>query len=1303
MGLQEYFFNLKDNLICKSHFEFKTPNTKAPSETITDISKIKSRLKDCIKDHGSPPEEAGPSEVKGGDGFGFAALLQKTPAPPSAQEEQMPLSLGLGGIFGGVAPEALDIQTNEAEDVAVHPKADDDADSNPYSTLCPLIDWANLDQLLSDLLELNRKYQSSPHLFLLQVETGHLIRTAVESVIRENEDIEAERLDRKQVVTEESGPKRDCLQKLVRLVFSHRLYQVTVSNRQLCKIFEIAGTEGIMELKTIKNFKPFVSCFNKMTEVLYRWVQKKSSYWEFENQTTRQQFYKVCNSALHFYNKLVKHMTRDNPTSIEKELVLFDLFVTIYFKCNCSLTLDKYLYYSESTPRLEKNFGVFVDEMVSRHETIESMDIEDSNEQREPEFAFILFLLRGMSSVTKRFFITETSSSITKHLPKLVEDLTRFTGLQRSNDGGLNEELPGLLSHKTVIFPGYDNGFGLGESQLNPEMIGRRFEEKAKDDVRISNSYFLSLLPIVLDLQNNIIFCAEESCLDSEQAKQANETAAREDKWDLSKKDAINLILGNFKFVLSQSYFDRVSNTDSKSIDKRMCLAILKKVLKQAFSFTRKLSLMDSSIQKSPGITPDSISQLYHILRYYCEKHRISFHQVGVLELKNDPEMVTLELIEIIAVIEKHHGLVIKKESYRRKSIHSDQQNLLQVQKLTRNSNKYNEKFSSSRSHAYYKNIFLGQVEIEVDQRELYMGLSRSFIKIFNKMMFSLYYMRFDKLEHVFEEEFKRSYFFIETDENEIVHPAKQFIISMRTSYFYNDLFNRAIILYEKLLDELNELKSYIYNESAKNLMIVNFFAKPKKHFEVYPYIKNMMDLSLHLSSVLNSSVLHNDSWGVVMSRFFICISLLNNLTQDNYDGFKKIFSLWPYQDSQLEELKEEPDEKREFEQQHKSFVVSVCCRLQRFLEKTGFEDKYNIGTILKNSTITTSLPVASLWLNFIDSIMFNSTEVAHFIYYKLFTRYLLKMLFFHEDISNVEVLFLKKSISSFFFHLAKSEEVLDNLIKYHYDLRHVYDYTIKLTKLHILGLIRQKQTTFTRMAGVQMRKVGVGKKEEKEEKEENTGNLIKLIGIFAQDIKIIRSYMFHKVEKVDKSNKNIIQCNTNIFGSCNFTYIEISDLMKMLEDVEDMDLNTIIECYKQSDNRDLGFQFINSLIKIMNKVEFNLGLKLWSTRKEKARVHFEVEEGKLPKSKLFELKIVYFLSMVNKQIEVVNNQGQNILISFRKYPEVYTLENLNPLFLIQDFKFEDLSCRSLASCTRLSRVTRSPSILSSSGSCPSC
>ena len=35
---------------------------------------------------------------------------------------------------------------------------------------------------------------------------------------------------------------------------------------------------------------------------------------------------------------------------------------------------------------------------------------------------------------------------------------------------------------------------------------------------------------------------------------------------------------------------------------------------------------------------------------------------------------------------------------------------------------------------------------------------------------------------------------------------------------------------------------------------------------------------------------------------------------------------------------------------------------------------------------------------------------------------------------------------------------MLGNVLKYHFDLRYIYDYTIKVTKIHVLGLIESNE-----------------------------------------------------------------------------------------------------------------------------------------------------------------------------------------------------------------------------------------------------
>ena len=123
------------------------------------------------------------------------------------------------------------------------------------------------------------------------------------------------------------------------------------------------------------------------------------------------------------------------------------------------------------------------------------------------------------------------------------------------------------------------------------------------------------------------------------------------------------------------------------------------------------------------------------------------------------------------------------------------------------------------------------------------------------------------------------------------------------------------------------------------------------------------------------------------------------------------------------------------------------------------------------------------------------------YIYNKLFSKYLLKILFFHEDISNVEVMYLKKSISSLLFTIIEDEEVLSNVLKYHFDLRHIYDYTIKVTKIHVLGLIESNEI-FKNLFQLNKDKIkGRHMNEHEKQAKANQGalHIIKIVGSYTE------------------------------------------------------------------------------------------------------------------------------------------------------------------------------------------------------------
>jgi hypothetical protein len=734
-------------------------------------------------------------------------------------------------------------------------------------------------------------------------------------------------------------------------------------------------------------------------------------------------------------------------------------------------------------------------------------------------------------------------------------------------------------------------------------------------------------------------------------------------------------------------------------------------------------------------------------------------------KIKTSYQSVLSRLLNYFEEIDREFKLGFEPEEFRRASLHSDPSNMEMLSILTKYSRKYNMEAADS-TECYYKAIMSGRVEMEVDAGMLNRGLARSFIKIFNKMLMNQpnYERRFRKIatnikqqvdrsfDFLFDEEYKRltldvinlrhekEYLYNQKalDERGLPNPqleerlekterllfskerklqkisnqieaATQFVLAYETNYFYNEVYTKAMIIYEKLIDELPELKGNIYNESFKNKGLINFEVFGPGFRSTYPYLHNLYTLSLQYTYHLMTSMIFNGKWGISMSRLFITLSLINNLTLDNYQGFKQIYADTQFNDLQLKLFKEKEeddiDEKskedsnlkkpvelhrerlkpllesaKEFEEKE-SLIVSVCCRIQYFLSVYEFHDPDKLISNFDSSIVTTGLPILTMWINFLDGALVSDDSVlmekgTAYVYNKLFSRYLLKMLFKHEDMTSVEVIYMKKSISSLLFKIIKNPSILDDLLKYHLDLRSIYDYTIKITKVHVAALIctdpSEKIAKWLKNNDERRLKVLT-----ELEQGNNMVDLVKIISSGVQDIatKISKSrFSYDKPQHHHgkKSSHKLVANNSNLFGGYSFCLVQHKEHQKDLEKYTDLSLEEIMECYKKSDNRDLGFQFINSLVKLMGYIEFSTGLKLWSAKKENARIQFEVEMAKLPKVKLHELKMAYFLSKINKQIEIVTKEGKNILINFRKYPEIYTLESLDPLELIPNFKFED-------------------------------
>ena len=152
---------------------------------------------------------------------------------------------------------------------------------------------------------------------------------------------------------------------------------------------------------------------------------------------------------------------------------------------------------------------------------------------------------------------------------------------------------------------------------------------------------------------------------------------------------------------------------------------------------------------------------------------------------------------------------------------------------------------------------------------------------------------------------------------------------------------------------------------------------------------------------------------------------------------------------------------------------------------------------------------------------------------------------------------------------------MLGNVLKYHFDLRYIYDYTIKVTKIHVLGLIESHEI-FKNLFQLNKDKLK-GRKLNDHEKQAkaNQGalHIIKIVGTYAEEKS--SSKLIYRPDTLSFSKyqqEHLIECNTNLFGGCSYTYNNrVSDSFSS-DIVPDVTLQDIIDCYKKSDNRDLGF-----------------------------------------------------------------------------------------------------------------------------------
>ena len=1410
--LQEYFFNFKTNFLKLEHVTSPTRVlSKIPQDLTDKLKKIDDEFERLLSSHNAHQYIPSVEDEQPAPGERLDSEASPMIGPEDLHINEVQPDIGMSPL------QVADLLLGRSQAPAhsqQHVAIQEPEIKHSDSLFSLHISISKLSRLLKQILELVNNPELKKYKVYIEVRTGGIIQRTAQIM----------KLKYERIASTLNADEWDQLKLILTdLVFDSRVYLSMFSRETICNLVEIMPEHAIQELVkatiglkevenveeyaddfspaktgysvtlTIEASRPYKQCFYKLVKAYYRWMMKHTVDFVDQPEHLKDKFYLYATSILKFFDRMILFNRTEDPTMIQSEVIYFDFLFAMYTYCNASELLKNYSECGDNSPQINSQVNNFFVRMTAKENKMSPESIhKESSADLKVDFIFLMALLSSMKLATNRFFTTEYSAVMRQGFEGFVNDLVLFSkhddgSFQESRDGSTNVQKDERLD----FGEGYLNLI-FNEKQLQREKHVQNFLAEAHANPKMQNKYYYMLYSLVVRVQTNILFNTDENLLNNKLRENHKLTSVG--KFDLPwrpvEEKLIELVRNNLSPILSECFLSKRDNAKEGQV----FLSSIKVVAHQLLTMIKKFELASYVLEDD---NPAEVEKMVFLSKRLKEFKEVvtqfaldlkTLDQDKVRRIECDLEWIPgqyrinyqnliEQIFQLFQTVCDHFKLDFDPEDYRRLSVHSDHGNLDMLSIQTKHSRKHNSEGSDS-SECYYKAILAGRVEMEVDHRQLNVGLARSFIKIFNKMLLNQpqHKTRFRKINHNIEHMVTKNFdFLFEDDISELEEKLQrmknekegylhqraelarlnkgsleleqailsldysitglanrikttimkrenthEFLLVFETNYFYNPLYTKAIIIYEKLIDELPDLKGNIFNESYKNKGLINFEAKDASVFRgTYPYLHNLYTLALQYSHHLSTGVIYNIKWGISISRLFIVLSLLNNLTLDNYQGFKEMFAEVRFDDYQLAIYKEKYEEDLEGSQKEKnaeeiqagssqkvieyerealkilveeaqtfeqkeSFLVSICCRLERFLAHFEFHDRKKITSNFESTVVTTALPVLTIWLNFMDVTLLTEDsplmrKASYYVYHKLYTRFLLKMLFIHEDITNVEVLYLKKSICALLFKLIKNPDILDNLLKYQCDIRSIYDYTIKITKVHISALVssdpsnalfkwikRQNDQRTLEMAQLSAQ-------------DQKMSSLMGDIcsGIQHLTEKLTKSrFSYRKVEVKDtngtKSGSRMVICNTNLFGGSNFSYIKDREHQKDLERFSDLSVEEIMDCYKRSDNRDLGFQFINSLVKMMGFIEYAAGLKLWSSKKENARVQFEVEQAKLPKQKLYELKIVYFLSKINKQIEVVGKDGKSVLISFRKYPEIYTLENLNPLELISDFKFED-------------------------------
>jgi hypothetical protein len=1254
---------------------------------------------------------------------------------------------------------------------------------------------ADLENALLNLkAETDGKNIPEDHRLYLKVKTGYIVKRAANLIV-ELDKITKPDESTKDMLKRFKATTGD-------LLFDCKIYLSMFSKKSICSLIQAMPETAIEELIKVENvLEVYFTFFRGLVKVFYRWMRESTAHMEYKQEDEKRKFYKLASTLMTFFNKLINLQLKKDSSCFQKELLYFDFLFSMFHYSGGSDLMTKYSSCNFASFSSSSELEISIQKICSHQTDFFKQQEEDIFSTEKGEYLYLAYLLYSLGHASNRFFITDTSLTLKTNMASFKRDLVNFLKDQNSNHS--MSESSSRDSHFGGLPPMVNNHLKDLRRDHELVIANNTFDKKiesAAGSIKLENDMFYGLYHLVVNLQFNLFFKLDESSLDvnycTSNQFQGKHFADDEDfpRWKMETLEHMDLLKNNLLVLISDS-FKAKYNADRKAF---LLKSTFQQILLQSATFLRKYHISNdldkfvkivkseakkkdqdfvNDIGRSIGVyymdetKKQELNEMDHISKLIIKiKEFVSNDELSSpIELKeaNDAHELnsTDSALEKIARITEKIRISTKQSksdlsetdylknafealesiidqnktrSYR-KSVHRDENALHRLSECTQFSRKYTDGTINDKEN-YYRPIFLGKVEMEVDPRELRAGLARSFIKVFNKMLLvQSIDSKFAKIGRNLSNE-ASSFFDFLYENNEFAdydvnnwrkpdphpdgcfgkgyessHEALKFLYSIQTNYFYNEVYFRSIRFFEKMVDEIPEIKKWIYLESMKNRKFSEMkflandeyldFLMPKRgrpQHLLFPYLQNLNFLSIHLSTCLTNSIFFKEEAGILTSNLFLVNSLLNNLNLESFQEYKKLYVRDEFIDPMIPFFKSEPLKAKpkkvesnlhrgssfpkpnnqdiieeeeiqdlnmlfliqpwEYERDHYNLAMSICGRLQHLLERFKLSDKARLAEVFRNKNFLTLIPIVTQWIQFLSNSLyipnqkdaeftFIEANLLMFYYYKkIMSPYLLKMLFLHTEINYVEIVYLKKAITGLVYKLSKNKIIMEDMLKSDVsNFRAIYEYTVYVTRIHVASHLKENQFIDKAFKKMLLCKRLKRKKTSENDEEEEESTLSVVLA------------------------KNLQEYNTRFFGGCNYIQIISSADLKSQDPTENADKDELIDSYTRSDNRDLGFQFINSLVKIMNYIEStSTSWRLWSNKKESARTQFEIEESNLSKSRLSELKIVYLLSKITKQIEVVDQDGIETLITFRKYPEIYTLESLDPLSLISEFEFED-------------------------------